>query len=137
LQPSKAAHSVFLSIQIFKRKHVSEHIEESTMGIDLFNEKRRVSSDMVERVEGSQSSEKIPGSVDSDGVAPEAIGTGNLPPGYFYSRQFLGTMVGVTLMNISLYVGYVLPVRIGKSVSDSTGHRELTIHLDKRLINYQ
>jgi hypothetical protein len=43
-------------------------------------------------------------------VAPEAIGTGNLPPGYFYSPKFVGTLIGVTLMNISLYVGYVLPV---------------------------
>lgn len=49
---------------------------------------------------------------DSDEVAPEAIGTGNLPPGYFRSAQFIGTLIGVTLMNISLYVGYVLPVSI-------------------------
>ena len=45
-----------------------------------------------------------------DEVSPDAIGTGNLPPGYFYSAHFIGTLLAVTLMNISLYVGYVLPV---------------------------
>lgn len=45
-----------------------------------------------------------------DEVAPEAIGTDNLPPGYFRSLRFIGTVVAVTLMNISLYIGYVLPV---------------------------
>lgn len=49
-----------------------------------------------------------------DEVAPEAIGTGNLPPGYYRSAHFIGTMVGVTLMNVSLYVGYVLPVCLAK-----------------------
>lgn len=48
-------------------------------------------------------------------VAPEAIGTGNLAPGYFYSPKFIGTLIGVTLMNISLYVGYVLPVSLAWS----------------------
>lgn len=53
----------------------------------------------------------VPSTAEADDhVANEAIGTGNLPPGYFYSAKFLGTMIGVSLMNISLYVGYVLPV---------------------------
>lgn len=49
--------------------------------------------------------------VSDDEVAREAIGTDNLPPGYFRSAKFLGTLMAVSLMNISLYTGYVLPVR--------------------------
>ncbi|CAM1509715.1 Fc.00g000500.m01.CDS01 [Cosmosporella sp. VM-42] len=56
-----------------------------------------------------------------DEVAPEAIGTGNLPPGYFRSAHFIGTMIGVTLMNISLYVGYVLPINVLSIINADIG----------------
>lgn len=65
----------------------------------------------VERSEKHQAPSQQ-GDFSEDEVSPDAIGTGNLPPGYFRSPQFIGTMVAVTLMNISLYVGYVLPVSI-------------------------
>lgn len=72
--------------------------------------------EMVDQVESSRSPlaethEELKEREDGEfNVANEAIGTGNIPPGYFYSPKFIGTLVGVTLMNISLYVGYVLPV---------------------------
>ncbi|CAK7227255.1 hypothetical protein SCUCBS95973_006478 [Sporothrix curviconia] len=45
-------------------------------------------------------------------IASGAVGTDNLPPGYFYSLRFLATLLAVTLMNFSLYIGYVLPVNV-------------------------
>lgn len=74
-------------------------------------EKQDLSS-MTMQVERSEKppASSLHGDVSEDEVAPEAIGTGNLPPGYFRSPQFIGTLIAVTLMNISLYVGYVLPV---------------------------
>lgn len=49
-----------------------------------------------------------------DVVAPEAIGgmdKSELPRGYFWSLKFMGTIVATSLMLISLYLGYVLPVQ--------------------------
>lgn len=66
---------------------------------------------IVQQVEDGPNRDHMERSDEEFDVAPEAIGTGNLPPGYFYSPKFIGTLIGVTLMNISLYVGYVLPVR--------------------------
>lgn len=52
-----------------------------------------------------------------DEVAPEAIGGADkseLPRGYYWSPKFIGTMVATSLMLISLYLGYVLPVCGGR-----------------------
>ncbi|CAK7218227.1 hypothetical protein SEUCBS140593_003475 [Sporothrix eucalyptigena] len=54
-------------------------------------------------------------------IASAAIGTDNLPPGYFYSLRFLATMVAVTLMNVSLYVGYVLPINVLTIINTDIG----------------
>lgn len=62
------------------------------------------------QIEDAPTRDHMERSDDEFDIAPEAIGTGNLPPGYYYSPKFLGTMIGVTLMSVSLYVGYVLPV---------------------------
>lgn len=35
-----------------------------------------------------------------------------LPPGYYRSKNFIGSVIGVCLMAISLYLGFVLPVRL-------------------------
>jgi hypothetical protein len=35
----------------------------------------------------------------------------DLPEGYFRSVRFIGSVTGVCLMAISLYLGFVLPVR--------------------------
>lgn len=69
-------------------------------------------SDLIEKDITVEQAEEapLPMTEPQEHVAAEAIGTNNLPRGYFYSPQFLGTMLAVSLMNISLYVGYVLPV---------------------------
>jgi hypothetical protein len=59
----------------------------------------------------SHGESSIPSAESDGGIASEAIGTGNLPPGYYRSLRFVMTMVAIALMNISLYLGYVLPVR--------------------------
>ena len=35
----------------------------------------------------------------------------DLPPGYYRSPKFVGSIIGVILMANSLYLGFVLPVR--------------------------
>jgi hypothetical protein len=47
-----------------------------------------------------------------DTVAESALGGDyhDLPKGYYYSANFIGSFIGVILMAQSLYVGYVLPV---------------------------
>ena len=35
----------------------------------------------------------------------------DLPPGYYRSSKFVGSIIGVVLMANSLYLGFVLPVR--------------------------
>ena len=37
-----------------------------------------------------------------------------LPVGYYRSKNFIGSVVGVCFMAISLYLGFVLPVRRSK-----------------------
>ncbi|KAF2836293.1 fungal trichothecene efflux pump [Patellaria atrata CBS 101060] len=46
-----------------------------------------------------------------DHVAQEAIGglTQNMPPGYYHSPRFIGTLVATCLAQISGYLGWVLP----------------------------
>lgn len=74
----------------------------------------KVDSMAVDQVENAVSRDKGLAPDSEPEVALEAIGTGNIQPGYFYSSKFIGSLIGVTLMNISLYAGYVLPVRILK-----------------------
>lgn len=50
----------------------------------------------------------------------------DLPPGYYRSPKFVGSMLGVILMANSLYLGFVLPV--GRAALSASFER------DKRLI---
>jgi hypothetical protein len=47
-----------------------------------------------------------------DGADASAIGgqLQDLPPGYYHSPKFVGSIIGVILMANSLYLGFVLPV---------------------------
>lgn len=40
----------------------------------------------------------------------EALDLDQLPNGYYRSKNFIGSLIAVCLMAISLYLGYVLPV---------------------------
>lgn len=40
----------------------------------------------------------------------EALDLDQLPKGYYRSKNFIGSLIAVCLMAISLYLGYVLPV---------------------------
>ncbi|KIW02319.1 uncharacterized protein PV09_06465 [Verruconis gallopava] len=65
--------------------------------------------------------ESLAAPVEEDCIAPEAIGTDNLPDGYFTSWKFIGTILGVSLMNISLYVSYVMPVNFLSIINADIG----------------
>lgn len=54
-------------------------------------------------------------------MASAAIGTDNLPPGYFWSLRFIATVLAVTLMGVSLYVGYVLPINVLSIINADIG----------------
>lgn len=41
----------------------------------------------------------------------EAFNLDQLPNGYYRSKNFIGSLIAVCLMAISLYLGYVMPVR--------------------------
>lgn len=41
----------------------------------------------------------------------------DLPPGYYRSPKFVGSIIGVVLMANSLYLGFVLPVRVSSLLS--------------------
>jgi MFS family permease len=82
------------------------------MDNDLEKEQHTHSADPVDHVEPSaeHSDEKSDtGSVDT--VRPEAVGgdVSKLPPGYFTSPRFLGSIAAVALMATSLFLGFVLP----------------------------
>jgi hypothetical protein len=47
---------------------------------------------------------------DSTNSASEGFNLDELPDGYYRSKNFIGSLVAVCLMAISLYLGYVLPV---------------------------
>ncbi|KAH7029838.1 fungal trichothecene efflux pump [Microdochium trichocladiopsis] len=48
---------------------------------------------------------------DSDSIRSEALGD-NLPPGYFWSPRFIGTVVGFALSAISAYLFLILPTNV-------------------------
>ena len=50
-----------------------------------------------------------PGSPPDNHMSPLQLE--DLPRGYFRSAKFIGSVTGVCLMAISLYLGFVLPVR--------------------------
>jgi hypothetical protein len=45
-----------------------------------------------------------------------------VPPGYWYSYEFVGSMVGIALLGNSLFIGYAMPVS-----PDFQGHRIITL----------
>lgn len=53
---------------------------------------------------------------DLNGVTSRPLQLEELPVGYYRSKNFIGSVVGVCLMAISLYLGFVLPVRSSKHV---------------------
>lgn len=54
---------------------------------------------------------------DSSASSTQGLTPNDLPAGYYYSKNFIGSVAGVCLMAISLYLGYVLPVCV-RSVID-------------------
>lgn len=42
--------------------------------------------------------------------SPDAIDLDQLPNGYYRSKNFIGSLIGVCLMAMSLYLGYTMPV---------------------------
>jgi len=62
-----------------------------------------------ETVEASRSS-------DLDGETSQALQLEELPAGYYRSKVFIGSVVGVCLMAISLFLGFVLPVCHPKTI---------------------
>jgi len=64
---------------------------------------------------------------DLDTADASAIGghLNDLPPGYYRSLKFIGSILAVMLMANSLYLGFVLPVRVFSSFPRLTNHSEL------------
>jgi len=60
-----------------------------------------------------QASKSMMTNQDLDVADASAIGghLEDLPPGYYHSPRFVGSIIGVVLMANSLYLGFVLPVR--------------------------
>lgn len=54
--------------------------------------------------------EKTPQPVEGS-IQSKSVDLDQLPTGYYRSPNFIGSVVAVCLMAISLYLGYVLPVR--------------------------
>lgn len=44
-------------------------------------------------------------------ASQQAVNLDELPNGYYRSKNFIGSLIAVCLMAISLYLGYTLPVR--------------------------
>ena len=53
---------------------------------------------------------------DLNGLTSRPLQLDELPVGYYRSKNFIGSVVGVCLMAISLYLGFVLPVCRSKCV---------------------
>lgn len=43
-------------------------------------------------------------------ISQQAVNLDQLPDGYYRSKNFVGSLIAVCLMAISLFLGYVLPV---------------------------
>lgn len=54
--------------------------------------------------------EILPVTPDSASSSTHPLTPDDLPAGYYWSKNFIGSVAGVCLMAISLYLGYVLPV---------------------------
>jgi hypothetical protein len=67
----------------------------------------------MEEIGGSEKASKPTIEDVHDGADASAIGgqLQDLPPGYYRSPKFVGSIIGVILMANSLYLGFVLPVR--------------------------
>ena len=52
-----------------------------------------------------------------NGKTSSTLQLDELPSGYYRSKNFIGSVVGVCLMAISLYLGFVLPVCLSKPPS--------------------
>ena len=79
--------------------------------------------------------ERIDTNSTTDHVDPSAVGGDyhDLPNGYYRSPQFLGSFMGVILMALSLYLGFVLPVGppyppAGRFVTDSITGQHTSNH---------
>jgi len=55
---------------------------------------------------------ETPQSSDLDGETSRPLQLEELPAGYYRSKNFIGSVAGVCLMAISLFLGFVLPVRL-------------------------
>ncbi|KAL4810449.1 fungal trichothecene efflux pump [Aspergillus unguis] len=60
---------------------------------------------------------------DNGEIAPEAIGgtTKDLPPGYYYRPQFIGTMLAVSLGYISATIAYLIPANLLTVINEDIG----------------
>jgi hypothetical protein len=63
---------------------------------------------------------------DASSVRSEALGD-DLPPGYFYSFQFIGTVTGFALSAISAYIFLLMPTSILTTINADIGQC-LTTH---------
>lgn len=59
---------------------------------------------------------ETPRSSDLDGEISRPLQVEDLPAGYYRSKNFIGSVVAVCLMAISLFLGFVLPVLLAISV---------------------
>ncbi|KJR88486.1 siderophore iron transporter [Sporothrix schenckii 1099-18] len=64
---------------------------------------------------------------DSDSISINAAALGDdLPPGYFYSLGFLGTLIGFCLSAISAYMFVILPTNILSYINEDIGPSKYT-----------
>ncbi|KIW00482.1 uncharacterized protein PV09_08005 [Verruconis gallopava] len=85
---------------------------------------------MDNKLEASETIENVPKNpylsgtdTEDDEVAAEAIGgtTKDLPPGYYRSPSFIGTIVALCLGNCSCYLGWVLPANTLLLINEDIG----------------
>ena len=57
---------------------------------------------------------------DASSIRSEALGD-DLPPGYFYSLQFIGTVTGFALSAISAYIFLLMPTSILTTINADIG----------------
>lgn len=57
---------------------------------------------------------------DASSIRSEALGD-DLPPGYFYSIQFIGTVTGFALSAISAYIFLLMPTSILTTINADIG----------------
>ncbi|KAJ9310837.1 hypothetical protein DTO271D3_8880 [Paecilomyces variotii] len=57
----------------------------------------------------------------ANSTSTQGLTANDLPLGYFYSKNFIGSVAGVCLMAISLYLGYVLPANTLTTINEDLG----------------